>query len=718
MAFERPITIMEALTEIDRNHYALPALQREFVWNPDQICNLFDSIMKGYPIGSFLFWKLEADTASDFKFYKFMRDYHERNNPYCEEFPVQTEGPQIAVLDGQQRLTALNIALFGSYACKKKYAVRDNPRSYPVKYLYLNLLFDPLEESEEALDSLDDAGDHQFKFLTEREAALRDQHTCWFKVGHIRELEDSYECNEYVMNLDLERDQLKRASKLLSRLHKVIHTPMISYYLERDQDLDRVLTVFIRINSGGTKLSYADLLLSVATTQWEKLDARREMNDLIETMNSHGVEQNFAFNKDFVLKAGLSLTRRANVKFTAANFTSANMKLIEEQWPRIASSLHLTAQLLEDFGFGRKHLRAMSSAIVIAYYLHFRGYDHTFLERAVHAEERAEIRKWFIQVALSGIWGGGSFPDKFLPRIPEHFDEHKTYIAADLLELSRKLGRDPYLDTDSIDRLLETSYNNKNAYLILSFLLEPVQAHTARAEVDHIYPRALLKKKRLEKLGLSAEVAERYEAQADTLPNLWLLSSTANREKGKKMPLEWLETLDQRTRDYFINHQWLQELDEDLESFGQFYEARRERLRPLLQAAFGRPGAAGLDTLQSEAEEVADGSPGLQERSATTSTRGTVWSEDTLAILEECYHPLAQVLMAAGVPEPEDVDRELVRGGLTTSDRSIMNWATSRGPLLLLEHNTSHDKLAAASIVTLGEDLQDVARRISQELRG
>ncbi len=705
MAFERPISIMEALTEIDRNHYALPALQREFVWKPEQICTLFDSIMKGYPIGSFLFWKLEPETARDFKFYTFMRDYHERNNPYCEEFPVQTSGPEIAVLDGQQRLTSLNIGLFGSYASKKKYAPRDTPRSYPVKHLYLNLLFDPLEEAEQTLDSLDDAGDHEFKFLTEREASTRTEKACWFKVSRVRELEDSYECNEFVMDLDLERDQLKRASKLLSRLHKVIHAPMISYYLERDQHLDKVLTVFIRINSGGTKLSYADLLLSVATTQWESVDARKAINDLMETMNSYGVEQRFNFSRDFILKAGLSLTRRPSVQFTTANFTASNMKLIEEAWPGIESALHLTAQLFHDFGFNRKHLRATSSAIVVAYYLYFRGYDQRFLDRAVHAEERAEIRRWFIQIALSGIWGSGSFSDKILTRIPEFFDIHKSFAASELLELARRMGRDPYLDSDTIETMLETSYNSKDAYLILSLLLDPVQAHTARAEVDHVYPRTLMKANKLTKLGISQEDAVRMEARANTLPNLWLLSGTTNREKGKKMPLTWLEEFDETTRDYFINHHLLHDLVEEREDFDAFYEARKDRLRPLLTRAFGRPGVA------APPEDDAS-SPSLREPSEAVEMRSTSWSEDTLAMLEECYHPLAQVLMAAGIPEPEDVDRELVRGGLTTSERSIMNWSTPEGALLLLESTTSEEKLAA-TCVRLQDDFEQVASQIN-----
>ena len=51
----------------------------------------------------------------------------------------------------------------------------------------------------------------------------------------------------------------------------------MNYYQEKDQDLDKVLNIFIRVNSGGTPLSYSDLLLSVADAPVEALDAREEI---------------------------------------------------------------------------------------------------------------------------------------------------------------------------------------------------------------------------------------------------------------------------------------------------------------------------------------------------------------------------------------------------------------------------------------------------------
>ena len=57
--YQSGLTIKDALDAMSRNIYVLPAIQREFVWKPDQICRLFDSLMQGYPFGTFLFWKVE-----------------------------------------------------------------------------------------------------------------------------------------------------------------------------------------------------------------------------------------------------------------------------------------------------------------------------------------------------------------------------------------------------------------------------------------------------------------------------------------------------------------------------------------------------------------------------------------------------------------------------------------------------------------------------------
>ena len=59
MVFLEPVTIKDAIEKIHKTKYLLPAIQREFVWDTYQIARLFDSLMRDYPINSFLFWEVD-----------------------------------------------------------------------------------------------------------------------------------------------------------------------------------------------------------------------------------------------------------------------------------------------------------------------------------------------------------------------------------------------------------------------------------------------------------------------------------------------------------------------------------------------------------------------------------------------------------------------------------------------------------------------------------
>jgi hypothetical protein len=322
------------LNEMHQNRWVLPAIQREFVWSDFQICRLFDSMMRGYPFGTFLFWQIEAETASKFSFYEFMRRYHERDAKTCRELPSIGERQVTAVLDGQQRLTALNIGLSGSRAIKLPNKRRSNNQAYPETFLFLDLLAET-NDQEEGME-------YDFRFLTPERAA---EGRLWFKASDALKLEEGYGILEYLQRYELSREEQGLAFRRLHYLHRLVHnTPLISCYTERVQDLSRVLDVFIRMNSGGTALSYSDLLFSIAVANWE-LDARREVNKLVDALN--GIGGGFSFSKDFVLKAGLMLAEIKSVGFKVENFDRANMATLEAAWPAISRALDIYLHMLE-----------------------------------------------------------------------------------------------------------------------------------------------------------------------------------------------------------------------------------------------------------------------------------------------------------------------------------------------------------------------------------
>ena len=157
MAFQTPLTINEVISNIHTKKYVLPSIQREFVWSTSQITKLFDSLMKDYPINSFLFWEVDKENINKFMFYEFLRDYHQRKNKHNEKANLNGSENVIAILDGQQRLTSLYIGLKGSYAYKLPHKKFSNEQAYPIRKLYLNLL----SRSE------DIEYDYEFAFLTD-----------------------------------------------------------------------------------------------------------------------------------------------------------------------------------------------------------------------------------------------------------------------------------------------------------------------------------------------------------------------------------------------------------------------------------------------------------------------------------------------------------------------------------------------------------------------
>ena len=188
MAYEKPITIKEAIAAIEDGEYLLPSIQREFVWDTEQIVTLFDSLMRDYPISTFLFWKVKAENVGKFQFYRFLRDYHERDSTHNEKATLSGKKDVIGILDGQQRLTSLYVSLKGSYAARLSYHRRSSDQAYPQRHLHLNLL----KQSEEI------ETEYEFRFLTPSDAECSDASHLWFPASKVLNFSDIGEAIEWV----------------------------------------------------------------------------------------------------------------------------------------------------------------------------------------------------------------------------------------------------------------------------------------------------------------------------------------------------------------------------------------------------------------------------------------------------------------------------------------------------------------------------------------
>ncbi len=298
----RSETICTAICRINRQYF-LPAIQREFVWKPEQILRLFDSIMRGYPISSFLFWELNADNRDKWDVYKFLEKSQYGGAIHNEVANTDGVPTLTLVLDGQQRLTALMIGLRGMYLSKKKYKRWDNPDAWSCQQLHLDLLAEPRQDEDGGAE----AGlYYRFEFMEDPREP--DAEHYWFRVGRILDFDERAKFEAFwdreddrLSDIGLGKTDRRVFERNLKRLYESVHTEeVIAYYSEKDQDYDRVLDIFVRANDGGTKLSKSDLLLSMVTANWDDMNARDEIFGFVDRINTQLTRRN-VFDKDVAI---------------------------------------------------------------------------------------------------------------------------------------------------------------------------------------------------------------------------------------------------------------------------------------------------------------------------------------------------------------------------------------------------------------------------------
>lgn len=566
-------TIATVLKRLNVNYF-LPAIQREYVWSPDQIIQLFDSLMRNCPIGSFLFWELHSENRYRWDVYKFIQNY-KQDETHNEA--ARTDGVQqlTLVLDGQQRLTSLLIGLKGTYTIKKKYLRWDNPDAWVKQSLYLDLLKDPKTSEDDSEEGL------RFDFRFMDKAPAPDGKLYWFNVGHILDFDSDDRFYEFRDQEEerlpdtITKHQIKLFQQNLDRLYRAIwKDDFISYYAEQDQNYDRVLTIFVRANQGGTKLSKSDLLLSMVTAKWDKVNARDEIYEFVDYLNTELLHKN-NFDKDFIMKTCLVLSDLP-VQYKVENFNNQNLMLIYSKWKRIKAAIERAINLINSFGIDRDTLTSANALIPIIYYL-YQHPDVTLLgSTPFEVSNATRIHRWLLMALLNNAFSGQSDTALTNTRraVAEHIQEQDFPDEAINAEL-RRSGRKASIDDDAIDTILALTYGKPLTFLALSLLYDDTRWGNINYHQDHIFPQALFTTKHMNSVDLSPERQKRYIELMNRIGNLELLLPSENLDKSNQDFEQWLAT-----RDYGFMKRHLIPDNNNLLSFDHFVEfiASREEL--------------------------------------------------------------------------------------------------------------------------------------------
>lgn len=597
--FQKPITIKEAIDKIDEKKLLLPAIQRKFVWSHEQIEMLFDSIMQGYPINSMMFWQVSDEKIKrGYKFYKFLENYIQRYGEDNEEYKVNEDNhltniPDFeAVIDGQQRLSSLYIGLKGTYAYKRpNKRWQPNEKCLPPRRLYINL-------EKKCDQEYDTQKKYNFKFLTEEapsEPSVKGESTKngWFRVGRILEFEsvedvDVYLQKEYVSDYDYARETLR---KLYSVIHK---DKNLNYYLEDRQDIDTVLEIFVRTNSGGTKLSFSDLLMSIATANWEDNDARKEIELVIQEVFKLGEIKGeneetevpgpqFRIDKDFVLKTCLFLFQD-NIRFKLKNFTRDTVRYFECNWPNIKKSIVTAFKLFASLGFTNTTFRAKYAAMPIIYYIYKHKFDIGLDEPNYKDSDNKEmIQRWLLLTFVKKIFSGST--DSVLRKMREILGgplktEYQGVPEApfpykEMIEAFKDKDRNYSFDDAFIEELIDSEKGSDKATYVLRLLYSDLDFNGEEIHEDHLHPKSLFWETNIDALPEGVREFAKDPKNWNSVANLQLLSGSLNTSK-KDMPLEkWVHKDPERHKVLFLSER----VSLDIKDFKEFITNRRENLR-------------------------------------------------------------------------------------------------------------------------------------------
>ena len=547
--FQTPMTIKDVIDNIHRNGYLLPAIQRKFTWSHGQIEMLFDSIMRGFPINSFMFWKItDNKIKKDYKFYKFINKYKQRYAEDNEYFDTKGLSDFYAVIDGQQRLTSLYIGLRGSYAYKmpKKYW-RETDDAIPKRELYLNL-FEPINEEYDNQKTFD------FKFLSDEDLDRysKDKYF-WFKVGEVLNLDSINKVYKYINDNNLMDN--KYASDTLVQLFQVIQKDkLINYYLQEEQESDKVLEIFIRTNSGGTPLSFSDLLMSIASANWENIDARQEIEKLVAEVREIG-RPGFIIDKDFVLKTCLVLFID-NINFKLKNFTHTNVDIFEKNWEKIRKSIITAFSLFESLGFNDKTFRAKRAAIPVIYYIYYKNLEDTIASPThKNNENKDRIAKWLILTFIKGVFGGHT--DSVLTKMRDVLKVHlgRDFPDKELMDAFKNDTVNYNLDDDYIDSLLESEKDSNNAYYILHLMYSNLDYTNQEFHQDHLHPSTIFTNEEKFAQLIPDEIQDfaRQRENWNGVANLQLLNGRQNESKNARPLIEWANEENKTHNDLFLS---------------------------------------------------------------------------------------------------------------------------------------------------------------------
>lgn len=508
--------IGQTLDAIDLGAIALPVFQRGYVWNREQVRQLFTSLYLGYPVGSLLFWATQsgaADVKGDI---------------------APAVSPVKMLLDGQQRITSL----YGVIRGKPPTFFEGNERAFTGLHFHLE---------EEA-----------FEFYQ----PVKMQHDpCWVDVTKVMLAVDD-DVAEFAAGSAANMPTLLRYVNRLGKLRGIRDRELNEETISgQDKTVDVVVEIFNRVNRGGTKLSTGDLALARICAEWS--GARDEMQGHLGRWADAGYDR---FDLDWLLRSvNTVLTGEARL----VHLDGQSVDEIKGALTSAAKALDAALNMVGD-KLGLDHGRVLfgrNAFPVMARYIHGRG-------GALDDAEWRMLLYWYAYSAMRGRYSGSV--ETVMDLDLEEIEEPDNGLDSLLNRL--RVSHATEIRASDFDTATRNSRFYPMLYLLTRMgsardlcsgvaLKADLLGKGSKLEVHHIFPKSQLKKE-----GYSSR-------EINALANFCFLTADCNRKIGNKLPEKYLPGYEQ-DHPGVLASQWIPQDSElwSVDRYRDFLEVRRQML--------------------------------------------------------------------------------------------------------------------------------------------
>lgn len=521
--------VSNLLSMVQMGEIAIPEIQRPFVWEPDKVTRLIDSLYSGFPVGYIITWQGPNIKLKD---------------------GTQSAGKKI-IIDGQQRITALRAAILGETVKNRDY------RDVRIKVAY-----NPVENKFSTCNAAIEKNDLWIKDI----APLLNGSV---KASAMRK--------EYCrLNPQFEEDDIE---EIIDSLKDITSKQIGVIELSGNLDIEKVTEIFIRINSAGVPLNQADFVMSTIAANetlggnmlrkcidhFSELAVKPEFySTLVENDREFAASpymQRIAWLRsekddlydptyvDILRVAFTSKFNRGKMSDLVSLLSGRNFETRQfEQGIKENTYRTLTAgvdafisetnfkrfiMIIRSAGFCVSRLIRSQNALNFAYILYLKLKEQNYKPEDIEKY----VRRWFVYTLLKGRYSSSteSNMDYDVKQAVEghDFGQYLSQVeAAEMSDAYWDYGIMKQLDTSVASNpifsvfLASQCYQNRKGFLSKAITVKDMIEQ--RGDIHHIFPREYLKSN-----GMA-------QSQYNQVANFVYLQTEINIQIGKKSPAEYL----------------------------------------------------------------------------------------------------------------------------------------------------------------------------------